>query len=250
MTPFRRTALVAGILYLVTFISSIPSWFLLEPVFSPNYVVSAGSDVQVTWGALLDIVTAFAGIGTAVALFSVVKRQHEGFALGFLTTRLMEGGMIMVGVVTELAVVALRQGGATGADAASLIAVSGGLMAVHDWTFLFGPGLMPIFNAVLLGTLLYRARLVPRVIPAMGLIGAPVLLSATLGTMFGINEGQSAWTGLATVPIFFWELSIGLWLTFKGFNLSAPILGARSNSVPVGGPSVPSGRPVADPATA
>ena len=238
MTSVRRTALVGGVFYLITFISSIPSWFLLEPVLSdPNYVVSGGADTQVTWGALLDVVTAFAGIGTAVALFSVLKRQHEGLALGFVTTRTMEAAVIMVGVVTELAVVSLRQAGATGAEAASLATVGSALIAVHDWTFLFGPGLMPVLNALLLGTLLYQSRLVPRIIPALGLIGAPLLLSSTLGTMFGINDPQSAWTGIATIPIFLWELSVGLWMTFKGFNPSAPILADLDPAAPARGSS-------------
>ena len=231
MTPVRRTALVAGVFYLITFISSIPSWFLLEAVLSnPNYIASAGADTQVTWGALLDIITAFAGIGTAVALFSILKRQHEGLALGFVTTRTIEAALIMICVVTELAVVTLRQA-ATPGDATLLVGVGAGLIAVHDWAFLFGPGLMPVLNALLLGTLLYTSRLVPRLIPAMGLIGAPLLLSSTLGTMFGINHDQSAWTGLATIPIFFWELSVGLWMTFKGFNPSAPILADPDEAV-------------------
>ena len=223
MTSFRTNALVAGVLYLVTFISSIPAWFLLEPVLGhPDYILSAGADTQVTLGAFLDIVTAFAGIGTAVALYSVVKRQHEGLALGFVTTRLMEGAMLLVGVVSTLAIVTLRQEGAIGTESA--FAVGRALVAVHDQTYLLGPGLMPVFNAVLLGFALYRSRLVPRLIPAMGLIGAPLLLSATLGTMFGINDAQSAWTGLATIPIFLWELSVGVWMTFKGFNPPATIL--------------------------
>lgn len=175
---------------------------------------------------MLDVVTALAGIGTAVALFSIVKRQHEGMALGLVTTRVMEGVLIFIGVVTELAIVTLRQDGAAGGDAASLVPVGRGLIAVHDWAFLFGPGLMPVLNALLLGTLLYRSRLVPRLIPAVGLIGAPLLLSSTLGTMFGINDSQSAWTGIATIPIFCWELSVGPRMTFKGFNPSAPILAA------------------------
>lgn len=227
MTSLRKTALVGGVFYLITFISSIPAWFLLEPVLShPDYIVSAGADAQVTFGALLDIVTAFAGIGTAVALYSVVKRQHEGFALGFVTTRLIEAAVILVGVVSLLAVVTLRQAAAAGAEAGSLIALGQALVAVHDWTYLFGPGLMPVLNAVMLGTVLYQSRLVPRIIPTLGLIGAPLLLSSTLGTMFGINDSQSAWTGIATMPIFFWELSVGLWMTFKGFNPAAPLVRA------------------------
>ena len=227
MDSMRKTALVAGVLYLITFISSIPAVFLLDPVLTkPNYIISAGADTQVLWGTLLDLVNALAGIGTAVALFSVVKRQHEGLALGFVTTRMFEAAIIVIGVVSLLAVVTLRQGEAAGADAA-LVVVGQALVAVRDWTFLLGPGLMPAFNALLLGTLMYRSGLVPRLIPAMGLIGAPLLLSSTIGTMFGVNDMVSLWTVIATAPIFLWELSLGLWMAFKGFNRSAPLMAGR-----------------------
>lgn len=136
----------------------------------------------------------------------------------------MEGAIIVVSTVALLAVVGLRTEGATGAEATALTIMQGALVKVRDWTFLFGPGLMPVLNAVLLGTLMYRSRLVPRIIPTVGLIGAPVLFSSTIGTMFGINDTQSLWTGLATMPIFFWELSVGLYMTFKGFRTDAPLL--------------------------
>jgi mannose/fructose/N-acetylgalactosamine-specific phosphotransferase system component IIC len=114
--PTRRTALVAGILYLVTFLSSIPAVFLLGPVLTdPHYVTGAGADAQVSLGALLDLVNALACIGTAVALYSVVRRQHEGLALGFVTTRMFEAAVIAIGVVSILAVVTLRQTGAADA---------------------------------------------------------------------------------------------------------------------------------------
>jgi hypothetical protein len=225
VTSARRTALVAGILYLVTFASAIPAVFLLDPVLNdPNYIVSAGADTQVTLGAFLDLVNAFACIGTAVALFSVVKRQHEGFALGFVTTRMFEAAVIVIGVVCLLAIVTLRQPDATGAEATALMAVGEALVAVRDWTFLLGPSLMPAFNAVLLGWLLYRSGLVPRIIPTVGLIGAPLLFLSTIGTMFGVNEPTSVWTGIATLPIFLWELAVGLWMAIRGFNPSAPIV--------------------------
>ncbi len=248
MTSLRRTALVAGVLYLITFIAGIPSSFLLEPVLSdPTYIVGVGSDTQVTWGALLDIVNALACIGTAVALYSVVKRQHEGFALGFITTRIYEGAVIMIGVVSLLAVVTLRQDGATGAEWASLVTAGRSLVAVRDWTQLLGPGLAPALNALLLGTLMYRSRLVPRAIPVLGLIGAPLLLSYTIATMFGITTAAPAWAAIAIVPIFFWELSLGLWMTFKGFNPSSPI--AIAANADIGAGNRPAGatiqRPVA-----
>lgn len=225
MTSIRRTALVAGICYLLTFIGSIPAWFLQEPLLTnPGYIVGAGVDTRIIAGSFLDLVTAFAGIGTAVVLYSVVRREHEGFALGFVTTRVMEGAIIVISTVALLAVVGLRTDGAIGAEATALTVVQGALVKVRDWTFLFGPGLMPVLNALLLGTLMYRSRLVPRMIPAVGLVGAPLLFSSTIGTMFGINDAQSIWTGIATMPIFFWELSVGLYMTFKGFRTDAPLL--------------------------
>lgn len=223
--PTRRPALAAGVLYLVTFVIGIPPALMLAPVLTdPTYVVGPGADSQVTLAALFDLINALACIGTAVALFPIVKRQSESFALGFVTTRIYEAAVIMIGVVSILAIVSLRQAGTGGADEATLVIAGRSLVAVRDWTFILGPGLAPALNAVLLGTLMYRSRLVPRIIPALGLVGAPMLLSSTLGIMFGVNEIGTAWTGIATVPIFFWELSLGLWMTFKGFRASSPLL--------------------------
>jgi hypothetical protein len=220
---WRKLALAGGVLYLMTFLFSIPAVFLLDPVLNnTNYIVSAGADSQVLLGALFDLVTALACIGTAVALYPVIKRQSHAFSLGFVTTRIFEAAVIIIGVVSLMAVVAIRQaGGAPGTDSAALVAVGQGLVAVRDQTFLLGPGVVPGLNALLLGYVLYRSRLVPRVIPALGLIGAPLfLVSATL-TVLGLNEQVSVLSGIALIPIFLWELSLGLWLTFKGFRPSA-----------------------------
>jgi hypothetical protein len=240
----RKTALVAGALYLVTFIAGIPpAAFLLAPVLdNTNYVLSGGADTQVLFGALLDLVNALACIGTAVALFSVVKRQHEGFALGFVTTRVIEAAIIMAGVLSLVAVVTLRQAGAAGADPESLVSVGRGLVAVRDAAHLFGPGVIPGLNALLLGYLMYRSRLVPRVIPAMGLIGAPLFLIAAAATVVGFNTQHSLLSGIAVVLIFFWELSLGIWLVVKGFNPAAPILAGPASAESQASPSA--GRPV------
>jgi Domain of unknown function (DUF4386) len=222
VTSLRKTALIAGVLYLITFAAGIPpAAFLLSPVLDdPNYIVSAGADNQVLFGAFLDLVNALACIGTAVALFSVVKRQHEGFALGFVTTRIFEAAVIVIGVVSLIAVVNLRQAGAVGADAASLVTTGRTLVAIRDVTLLLGPGVVPGLNALLLGYLMYRSRLVPRVIPAMGLIGAPLFLVSAGASVLGFNEQVSVVSGITVIPIALWELSLGLWLTFKGFTPS------------------------------
>lgn len=231
MDAMRRTAFVAGVFYLITFISSIPAVLLLDPVLNnPDYIVGSGADTRVVVGGVLDVVNAIACIGTAVALFSVLKRQNEAVALGFVTARMFEAAVIVIGVVSLLAVVTLRQdmAAAAGADAAALVTTGQALVAVRDWAFLLGPGLIPGVNALLLGYLLYRSQLVPRVIPALGLIGAPLLITSAIATMFGIHDRVSVWSAIATAPIFVWELSLGVWLVVRGFRPS-PI---TSTSVP------------------
>jgi hypothetical protein len=161
-------------------------------------------------------------IGSAVAIYPVVKHINESLALGFVMSRMTEAAVIMTGIVALLTVVVLRQdlGGPGAADPAALTITGQALVIARDWTFLFGPGFMASVNAILFGTLLYRSRLVPRVIPAIGLIGAPILLTANLLTFFGHNTQTDGWTMLATAPIFVWELSVGLYMTLKGFKQS------------------------------
>ena len=160
-------------------------------------------------------------VSAAVVLFPTLKRHHEGAALGFVAARVLEAALIVTGIVSLLSVVSLRDASATGPHADSLVTAARALVAVHDWTFLLGPGLMPGVNALLLGSVLYRSALVPRIIPAMGLVGAPLILVAGAATLVGVNEQVSLWTAIATLPIFAWELSLGLWLTAKGFTPAA-----------------------------
>ncbi len=223
--PMRRTALVAGAFYLLTFIS-IPTLALYGPIFDdPAFILGSGSTTGIALGALLEIVVALAGIGTALALYPVVKRQSESFALGFVTSRVVEAAMIFAGVVSIVSLLTLREdlGATAGANSASLVTTGASLKATYNATFLFGQSLMPALNAILLGTVLYRSGLVPRVLPLLGLIGAPLLLSADLGILFGINEKVSAWSGITVLPIFVWEFSLGLWLVFKGFKRSGVV---------------------------
>lgn len=224
--PMRNHARAAGIFYLLTFASSIPALILIGPVLhDAGYVTSAGSDTRVLWGCLLDTVNALTAIGSAVAIYPVVKRQNKSMALGFVTSRMVEGAVVMIGVVSLLAVVTMRQdfAGSTGGDAAALTTTANALVDLRNWTFLLGPGLMPAFNAILLGTLLYRSRLVPRIIPTLGLVGAPLLLTAFVLTFFGTIDQVSSVSGVLTAPLALWELAVGLWMTFKGFTPS-PVL--------------------------
>ena len=216
MSPHRKTSLAAGVLYLLTFVS-IPTLALYGPVKGANYILGAGPDTGALIGALSEIIVALAGMGTAVALFPVLKRQNEGVAMGFIGSRTMEGAALFVCVGCILSVVSLRQAGA-GPDA---LVTSHALVTMYDRMFLLGGSLMPALNAVLLGTLLYRARLVPRVLPLLGLIGAPLLVAADLAVLFDLIGRTSTPAVVTALPIALWEFSLGVWLVVKGFKPSA-----------------------------
>ncbi|MEC5191752.1 MULTISPECIES: DUF4386 domain-containing protein [unclassified Arthrobacter] len=235
MTSTRKTALVAGIFYLITFVS-IPTLTLYGPVKGADFVISSTTNTGALWGGLLEVIVGLAGIGTAVALFPVVKRQNESMALGFVASRTIEAAMIFAGVASILSLVALQQPGVSGAGATSLTTMGSGLVAFYNGTFLLGQSLMPAVNAVLLGTLLYRSRLVPRVLPLLGLIGAPLQFTAVILTMFGLLDRISPVTLVAALPIALWEFSLGLWLVFKGFK-PAPITNAMIGTVDVDRPA-------------
>ena len=226
MTSTRKTALVAGIFYLITFIS-IPTLALYGPIKNHrDWILGSGSHTAVLVGGFLELIVALAGIGTAVTLYPVVKRQNESVALGFVTARVLEGTMIFVGVVSLLSLVTLRHdlGGAAAANAAALIPTGASRVAVYNWTFLFGQSLMPAINALLLGTLMYRSRLVPRIIPVLGLIGAPLLIAAVVTALFRTDHPITV-LSMGFIPVAVWEFSLGVWLTVKGFRPS-PITAA------------------------
>jgi hypothetical protein len=220
MSSTRKTALVAGVFYLITFIS-IPTLALYGPVKNHrDWILSSGTHTGVLVGGFLEVIVALAGIGTAVTLYPVVKRHNEGAALGFVAARVLEAGMIFIGVVSLLSLVTLRQdlGGAAGANSAALVTTAASHVAIYNWTFLLSQSLMPAINALLLGSVLYRSRLVPRVIPALGFIGAPLLICTVIATLFGGFKLGSP--ELAAFPVAAWELSLGVWLVVKGFRPS------------------------------
>jgi Domain of unknown function (DUF4386) len=220
MSPARKTALVAGVFYLITFVS-IPTLALYGPVKNHrDWILSSGGHTAVLVGGFLEVIVALACVGTAITLYPVVKRQNEATALGFVAARILEAGMIFTGVISLLSLVTLRQhlGGTAGANAASLVTAGVSHVAVYNWTFLLGQTLMPGINALLLGSLMYRSRLVPRIIPAIGLIGAPLLIAAVFVTLFGQHSALTGLAVLPVIPVAAWELSLGVWLVVKGFR--------------------------------
>ena len=170
---------------------------------------------------------ALADIGTAVALYPILKKQNEVLALGLVGSRILEASTIFAGVAFLLSVVTLRQSG-TGADA---LITSHALVSLYDRIFLIGQSFMPAVNDLLLGFLLYKSRLVPRALSLIGLIGAPLLICGDIAILFGLIERISPLAALSAVPVALFEFSIGAWLVVKGFNPSASlIVSAKTNN--------------------
>jgi hypothetical protein len=225
MDSTRRTSFVTGVLFIITFVTSIPAALVLyTPVLDDaNFIVGASADGGVALGAFLEILLIIANVGTAVALFPILKRQNEALALGYVTARLVECTFIAIGIVSLLAVVTLRQdfAGAAGGDPGSFVTAGKSLVAVHDWTFLLGPGfIVGVGNGLILGWLMYRSGLVPRGMALLGLIAGPVLCAGGITVLFGVIEPDSALKALAAAPEFVWELSLGIYLMVKGFKAS------------------------------
>jgi len=220
----QQIARVFGVLYLITFITSIPALFVFfAPVLDdPRYILGPGADTSVAWGAFLEMILIIAQIGTAVVVFPLLRRQNEILALGYVTARVMESVFTAVGIVSLLTIVTLRQEATAGADAASLLTAGESLVALKNWTFLLGPGFMVgVGNGLILGYLMYTSRLVPRGMAVLGLIGGPLIIASGVGAMFGVIEAGGAVQGIATIPEALWELSLGIWPLVRGFDPSA-----------------------------
>lgn len=165
--------------------------------------VGGGADTRVFLGGLFEVILAVSCIGTGVALYPVVKKQNESVALAYVCGRLLEAAIIVVGIISVLSVVTMRQdvSAPTGADASSLMAISKSLVAVHDWTFLVGPGSVIGINTLLLAYLMYRSALVPRFIALLGLVGGPLIFASSTAVLFGAYEQLSTWGAITAVPV-------------------------------------------------
>jgi Domain of unknown function (DUF4386) len=241
MLSDQQRARLFGVLYLITFVTSIPALLLYQPVLDDpvGYIAGGGQNNQIVFGVLLELLLIIANIGTAVVIFPIVRRQSEELALGYVTARLFECAFILVGIVAVLGIVTLQQDVAGAAEGT----VAYTLAAIKDWTFLLGPGWVVGWgNGLILGYLMYSSGLVPRKMTWLALVGGPlIILSGTL-VMFGVADKGGTLQGIATIPEGLWELSLGIYCTVKGFRPSSPILRAdvardRKEAMPAATPA-------------
>jgi hypothetical protein len=219
----QKRARVFGVLYLITFITSIPALLLYQPVLDDpvGYIAGAGHDNRILFAGFLELLLIIANIGTAVVIFPIVKRQSEDLALGYVTARLFESAFILVGILAVVGIVTLRQEAAGAAEGS----VAYTLAAIKDWTFLLGPGWVVGWgNGLILGYLMYRSGLVPRPMTWLGLVGGPLIILTGTLVMFDVADAGGTLQGLATIPEGLWELSLGVYCIVKGFRSSSPIL--------------------------
>jgi hypothetical protein len=221
MEADQRNARIFGALFLLTFLTSIPALGLFQPVLDDpaGYIAGGGKDGQIHLGVLLELLLIIANVGTAVVVYPILRRQNEILSLGYVAARLVECMFIAAGIVFVLGVVSLRH------DSPGATALAVSLAALKDWTFLLGPGFIVGWgNGLILGYLMYSSRLVPRGMAWLGLIGGPLIILSGLGVLFDLWDAGSSIQGLATIPEFLWELSLGLYCTVKGFKKDSPIL--------------------------
>ena len=239
MSLDQKRARWFGVLYLITFVTSIPALLLYEPVLDHpiGYIAGAGQNNRILFGVLLELLLIIANIGTAVVIFPIVRRQSEELALGYVTARILECTFILVGILAVLGIVTLQQevAGATEGTVAYTLA------AIKDWTFLLGPGWVVGWgNGLILGYLMYRSELVPRRMAWLALVGGPlIILSGTL-VLFGVADKGGTFQAIATIPEFLWELFLGIYCTIWGFRKDAPILSEadeRDTAMPTAAPN-------------
>ncbi|MEU4731017.1 DUF4386 domain-containing protein [Streptomyces sp. NPDC023588] len=221
MSPDRRTAVAAGSLFLLTEASAIAGAVLYRPLLgAADGRLAQGADTRALLGVLCEVVLVAAVAGTGAALFPVLRRHGEGLALGYAFGRLLEAAVIALGMTAVLALITLRRDIDT--DTAAAAGADVALAALHEWTFLLGPNIALGLNTVLLAYVAYRARLVPRFIAVLGLIGGPLISASAVAVMFGAYAQLSVAGSLAALPVFAWELGLAGWLIVKGFGPGSP----------------------------
>ncbi len=230
MSPERKLAIAVGVLFFITHITSIAAIVLYQPVLNrAGYVLGNGAaNGRILFGGLLEVILAAAVVGTAVTLYPVVRRHNRALAMGYVGLRTLEAGIIVTGIASLLAVVTLQHDLAgTATNAVALTTVGRALVAVHNWTFILGPGLVCGINTLVMAWALYRSKLVARFIPVLGMIGGPLVFAANVAVMFGVPRGD---LGLFVLPVFGWEICLAAFLILKGFRSTATTPGVSSQA--------------------
>ena len=226
--PTRRAATIVGWLFIVTYVTSISAKIgFYPPLFDGNYVTGPGQDTRVLWGAFAECILIIANIGSATALYTVVKHRYPNLGLSFIAARIMESVFIGVGILAVLTVVTLRQDYAGSDSQAGLATIGDAFLTMQQWTFNLGPSfVVGVGNGCILGWMMWRSGMVPRRLAVFGLVGGPFIVATGSAAVLGLIEAGGAVQLLSAAPEFIWELGLGIYLVVKGFRTSATRAGS------------------------
>ncbi len=226
MNSDKTTARIVGVLFILAAVTAIVGLILYGPILNaPDYIIrGSANETQVIWGAFLELILAFSIIGISIMMFPILKKHNESIAIGYVCFRLLEATIIILGIISLLSVVTLSHefAKAVAPNASSFLTAGRLLVAVHDWTFLFGPNLALSLSTLTMSYLLYRSKLVPRFISVLGLIGGPLTFASAVLVMFGVYLQISIWGVITAIPVFAYEMTLAVWLIVKGFSSSTP----------------------------
>jgi Domain of unknown function (DUF4386) len=227
MNTNRNIAIVVGILFLLTEVTSITGLILYDPILhDPDYIIKgASNEARVIWGAFFEVLLVFTQIGTAITLFPILRKHHESMAVGTVCFRLLEATIVIIGIMSLLAIVTLNHSflKEVNPDTSSYLMAGQLLLDIHNWTFLYGPNLILGPSTFMTSYVLYKAKLVPRFVTTLGLIGGPLISVNAVLVMFGVYSQLSIGGMLLAIPVFGYEVSLAIRLLVKGFN-SAPVV--------------------------
>ena len=225
MDSNKKAANIVGILLILATVTAVAGVLLYDPILNgPDYMINGTEHAnQVVLGALMELILVVSAVGTATAMFPILRKYNETIALWHICFRFLEAMIITVGVISVLSLLTLsREFVAAGAPDTASFQTSGVVLnAIHDWTFLLGPNFMLGINTLMYSFIFYKIKVVPRFISILGMIGATLIFTCALFVMFGVFTQLSVWGAILAIPIAAFEMILAVWLIVKGFNRSA-----------------------------
>jgi uncharacterized membrane protein len=225
MDSNRKTAIFVGVLFITATVAYSLGVIFLDPILGgSDYLTKASeNEKQVILGALLVLIDAVAVAGIAIMRYPILKKHNETLALGYVGARIVESVLFFVNVIFILTLLTLSQEFVkAGASDASYYQTLGTLLlSAGNWAYLLGLGLAFALSALMLNSLLYQSKLIPRWLSGWGLVGAALVFANYLLESFSINPVE-----ILFLPIAVQEMVFAVWLIIKGFNSSATASGS------------------------
>src|SRR5215213_7155460 len=202
----RRTARIVGALFLAGYLTYGVGSLIATPIVRSDD--RSGSTALFVTGAALMLLNSAIVIGIGVLMSPILRPHNKTIAAGYLGTRIFEGVVLAIGVV-------------------SLIVLTGSA-AIHANSVFYnvaeaGLGIGSLFFCALL----FRTGLVPRFLAGWGFIGYACIAGGTLLELFGV-----AGAGLVgAIPGGLFELTFGIWLIARGLASTATVRSRASTAV-------------------